>query len=190
MKIIGGTFKNRNIYMPRGIRPTQHIVRKSLFDILGQDLTGYSFLDLCAGSGSIGIEALSRGSEPVLMVEKDQRCFEILQENLAMMPMGDLSQKTRKYEILNLDAFTAVKLFSTRQQRFDLVFCDPPYGRGIAKKILKILEACDILHPNCTVIMQHQKKEILPEDLGRISLVREKKYGSSRLSIYEIRKQE
>jgi 16S rRNA G966 N2-methylase RsmD len=89
------------------------------------------------------------------------------------------------YEILQTDAFAAIKLFARQERKFDMIFIDPPYGRGLAKKALKTLEGYDILQPNCIVFIQCEKGEILPDQQGRIVLFRRKKYGSTRLSIYQ-----
>ena len=185
MKIIGGKFKNRNIYMLKGTRPTQHIVRKSLFDILGQDLSGLNFLELFAGSGAMALEALSRGAEKVVMVEKDPRCCAVIQENIGKLALDQDPSEAFDYQLIQQDAFLATKMLHEEQSMFDIVYCDPPYGRGHAKKILKTLEAYDIVQPHCTLIIQHDKKEPLPEQLGRFSLLRQKIYGHSQVSIFK-----
>ena len=152
--------------MPSGIRPTQGIARKALFDILGQDLEGITMLDLFAGSGAVGLEALSRGAKKVTFVEKDPKCAAVISENIGLLPIEKADDGARPYDIVQTDAFAATKLFSRQSKSFDVVFIDPPYGRGLAKKALKTLDAYDILHPNCTVVLQHGKREILPE-IGR-----------------------
>jgi len=184
MKIIGGQFKGRNFYRPEGIRPTQSITREALFDILGQDLEGVTLLDLFAGSGAVGLEAISRGATKVTLVEKDPKCAGVIGENIDLLSIGVGEGGAPLYEIVQTDAFAAVKIFARQNKKFDVVFVDPPYGRGLAKKALKTLEAYDILQPNCTVVIQHEKEEILPEKQGRFCLFRRKKYGSTFLSIY------
>lgn len=185
MKIIGGQFKGRNFFMPSGIRPTQSIARKALFDILGQDLEGLTVLDLFAGSGAIGLEAISRGADKATMVEKDPKCAEVIMENIGLLSISPNESGELPYEIVQTDAFVAIKLFARQDKKFDVVFIDPPYGLGLTKKALKTLGGYDILHPNCTVVVQHEKGEILPEKQGRFLLFRQKKYGSTVLSIYK-----
>ncbi len=170
--------------MPFGIRPTQSIARKALFDILGQDLEGMTLLDLFAGSGAIGLEAISRGAAKATMVEKDPKCVDVINENIDLLSIEPNASGVLPYEIIQTDAFAAVKLFARQDKKFDVIFIDPPYGRGLAKKALKTLEGYDILHPNCTVVVQHEKREILPEKQGRFLTFRQKKYGSTNLSIY------
>ena len=180
MKIITGTMKGRNFYMPAGIRPTQNITRKAVFDLLGQSMEGMRFVDIFAGSGAVGLEALSCGAESVVFVEKDPKCVQVIEKNcdfLAIPPS--------QYRILENDGFAAIKAFSRGGEKFDCVFIDPPYGPQLAKKALKTLEAYDILQPNCVAVIQHDKREILPEELGRIFRSKARNYGSTTVSIYQ-----
>lgn len=185
MKILGGKYKGRNFYMLEGIRPTQGIVRKALFDILGHDMEGVILLDLFAGSGAIGLEAISRGATQSIFVEKDPRCAAIIEENIGLLSIHKDVHEIPPYQIVQTDAFAAIKLFSRQNKKFDVIFVDPPYSRGLAKKALKTLEAYDILHPNCIVVIQHEKRETLPEKQGRFLLFREKKYGNTTFSLYK-----
>lgn len=185
MKIIGGQFKGRNFFMPAGIRPTQNVVRKAVFDIVGQDLAGFDFLELFTGSGAMGLEAFSRGAQRVTFVEKDQACVDILMKNLGLLGLEGYEDRGSRIRLIQNDSFLALKRLGQNGEKFDIVFADPPYGRDLAKKILKTLVACDILHPNALVIIQHEKREILPDQEGRFFLIRERQYGSSKLTIYQ-----
>lgn len=185
MKIIAGKFKGRNFYMLNGIRPTRSIVRKALFDILGQNMEGMTLLDLFAGSGAVGLEALSRGALKATFVEKDPRCATVIEENIGLLSIHKDKTGILPYEIVQTDAFAAIKLFSRQNKKFDVVFVDPPYSQGMAKKALKTLGAYDILQPNCIAVIQHEKKEILPEKQGRFLLFKQKKYGSTIFSLYK-----
>jgi len=186
MKIIGGKFKGRNFYMPAGIRPTQNIARKAIFDMLGQDLTGMSVLDLFAGSGAVGLEAVSRNAQRVALVEKDPKCVKVIEENFGELRRKDDPVTAGDHEVIMLDAFAAIKQLSRQGSKFDFVFIDPPFGRGLAKKSLKTLYAYDILQPNCVVVIEHDKREILPEVQGRFLAFRQKKHGNSLFSMYKI----
>lgn len=184
MKIIGGKFKGRNFFRPADIKPTQNIVRKAIFDLIGQELTGYRVLDLFSGSGAIGLEAVSRGAKEVYFVENDQKYSTVIKENIELFGFNTTEDNQVYYEVLACDSFQAIKHLFGKKIRFDLIVCDPPYGRGLAKKALKLLEAYDIVHPNSFVVIEHHKREILPETLGRFCIFRQKKYGSSLLSVY------
>src|ERR1700690_112394 len=111
MKILGGKYKGRNFYMPAGIRPTQNVMRAAIFDLLGHDLSGLSFLELFAGSGAVGLEAISRGAEQVVMVEHNDLNAKTIQENAETLSieLGD------KFSLVHGDAFTQIKRFSEEQ---------------------------------------------------------------------------
>jgi len=185
MKIIAGKFKGQNFFMPSGIRPTQNIAREAIFNIVGQDLKGICFLDLFAGSGAIGLEALSRGAKSVTFVEKEPKCSEVIGENLHRLKGLKKAIATGDNDLLALDSFAAIKVLARQNRKFHVVFADPPYGRGLAKKALKTLDGYDILHRNCTVIIQHDKKEILPKSQGRILHLEQRKYGATILDLYQ-----
>ena len=171
--------------MPARVRPTQGIVRKALFDIIGQDLEGVTFLDLFAGSGAVGLEAISRNAKRILFVEGDARCASIIQENLSTLKIDSFEHPHPSFFVMNKDAFVAIKDLNRRGEKFDIIFADPPFGVELAKKTLKTLEGYDIVHPNSLVIIQHDKKEILPEIPGRFLRVKEKKYGKSLLTVFQ-----
>lgn len=171
--------------MPQGIRPTQSIIRKALFDILGQDMDGLTLVDLFAGSGAVGLEAISRRAVKAVLVEKNSKCVEVINENIGLLSIGANENGELPYEVLQTDAFVAIKMFARQERKFDVVFLDPPYGLGLAKKALKTIGGYDILQPNCILVVQHEKREILPEKQGRFLLFRQKKYGSSFLTMYK-----
>lgn len=185
MKIIAGTLKGKNFYMPSGIRPTQDVVRKAIFDTIGNDLKGFSLLDLFAGSGAVGLEAISRGAQKVIFIEKNMHCADTINENLKALGADQHDYGEYAYFVMNADAFAAAKGLHRRKETFDIIFADPPFGADLAKKILKDLVGYDIVHRNSLLIIQHEKREILPESSGRFLRVRERKYGSSRISIYQ-----
>lgn len=191
MKIQGGKFKGRNIFMPKDIRPTQNVARMAIFDLIGHDLEGVEFLELFAGSGAVGLEALSRGAAHCTFVEREEKCVDVITENLGRLDIATTDaflthSKAGRYNIVQADVFASIKQLAAEKAAFDIVFVDPPYGRELAKKALKTLEGYDILHANSTIIFQHDKKEPLPEVMGRFLLVKRKNYGSTVLSIYQI----
>lgn len=185
MKIIAGQLKGKPFFMPHGIRPTQSLVCKSLFDMLGQTLEGNFFCDLCSGSGSVAFEALSRDASQVVFVEKHEKAVRVIRENLDILLKGTDGSLARRCEILQMDMFLAIKTLAKREMKFHLVYLDPPYERGMTKKALKTLGAYDILHRSSRVIIQHHRNERLPECSGFLTRCREKKYGSTVLSFYQ-----
>jgi len=186
MKILTGEFKGRNFYMPAHIRPTQNIVRKAVFDIIGQDLGGLHVLDLFAGSGGMGLEAFSCGAQSVTLVERDSKCAKVIQQNLALFGLDRQPANGRICSFLQCDAFAAVKSLAGQNKRFDVVFADPPYDEGLAKKTLKTVGAYDILHPNSYVILEYGKREGLPYLEHDFEVMTERKYGKSYLVIYKL----
>ena len=172
--------------MPKGLRATRNLVRKAIFDLLGQDLEGVDFLELFAGSGAVGLEALSRGAARVIFVEKDYKYAQVIEENLNLFGLNPL-EGGQTAQLFNTDAFVAVRQLERFKRKFDIVFLDPPYGLELAKKALKTLEGCDILHPNCFLVIQHEKRELLPPEEGRLKLFKQKNYGASNISIYRLK---
>lgn len=186
MRIIGGEFKGKKFFMHADIRPTQDLAREAIFDILGHDMEGIRFLDLFAGSGAMGLEALSRNAEYVLFIEKNDKVFRVLVENISLFPIQKIVNGKRCYESLRADALASIKALAVKNVSFDIVFIDPPYGRGLAKKALKTIGAYDILHANSIVVIEHELDEHLPERSGRFLLFRRKKYGISVFDFYRV----
>jgi len=171
--------------MPAGIRPTQSLTRKALFDIIGHDLSGVNFLDLFAGSGAVGIEAHSLGAEKVVMVERESKCLRTIRENLTILGIAEADPDRAPCQVIGGDVFATIKLLARQKTRFDMVFIDPPYRQDMAKKALKTLGAYDILQPVCYIVIEISLKEILPQTEGRFSLIKTKRYGKSMLAVYE-----
>lgn len=184
MKIIGGYLKNRNFYMPADIRPTQNVVRKAVFDILGQDMSGLSLIDIFAGSGAVGFEALSRGAAKVTLVERNPKSLEVIRENRRIFEPILKDHPDQTLDVIEADAFAAIKELSRRGRTFDIVFVDPPYGAGLAKKSLKTLGAYDIFAPASWLVIQCEDDETLPAETGRFSVYKKKTYGRTQVGIY------
>lgn len=177
MRIISGKYKGRILKMPKGIRPTQDKVRKAIFDILG-DMEGMAVLELFAGSGAVGIEALSYGAKQVTFVENNPDCIKALKANLSVLPNITCS-------VIEFDASLAIKRLAEERAKFNMIFLDPPYFEGISKKTLQTLGAYDILAPVGFVIAQHFKRDDLPQNAGFLVLFRQAKYGDTVLSFYK-----
>jgi len=176
MRITTGKYRNRKLHMPKGIRPTQDKVRKAVFDILG-DISGLTFLELFAGSGAVGFEALSREVAELTLIESNRDSVLAIKRNIALLnpPACNLYQ---------LEAEKAIKLLSLDKKSFDIIFIDPPYLKDMAKKILQTLEGYDILSPDGLIVVQHSRLEQLSKDSLKFSLIKEAKYGDTWLSIF------
>lgn len=177
MQIISGALKGRRIKFPKYIRPTQNKVRKAIFDCLADSVKGAVFLELFAGSGAVGIEALSYGAKEVIFVDNKSACLKQIASNLKTLNITT-------YRIYKKDSLGAIDFFRKEQARPDIIFLDPPYALGLAKKSLLKIDACGIVAPLGIVILQHHRKEELPEKQGSLLLFKQKKYGDTLLSFY------
>ena len=177
MRITTGKYKGRKLKAPNSIRPTQDKVRKAVFDILG-DIEGLTFLELFAGSGAVGFEALSRGAKGVVLAEANSDSVSAIKENLAVL-------KPDNCILYPSDSQKVIENLYKSRKTFDIIFFDPPYRQDLAKKTLQTLGACDILAPDGLIVAQHFKKENLPECLGVLTLIRQYKYSDTFLSIYK-----
>lgn len=177
IRITGGEFRGRKIKSPRGrgSRPTLDTVREALFNIIGNDLSGIRFLDLYAGVGLVGIEALSRGAQEVLFVEKELSLVKILRENLTGLNV------THQAKIYHGSAPSLVLRFIKKPM--DFIFLDPPYGTNDAAILLTKLGYSE-LAPQMQVIVQHHYKDKLRERVGALTRISEHRYGETLLSIY------
>ncbi len=192
MRITTGKYKGRAIAMPKGIRPTQDKVRKAVFDILG-DIEGLSFLELFAGSGAVGFEALSRGASELILAEYNRDCIAAIEKNIEALGL-------KNCHILPYEAAKVIERLSGTKKKFDIIFLDPPYYKDLAtpnpigrvgvplsaaKKILQSLNSCDILALHGLIVVQHFKKDDLPEATGSLILCKQAKYGDTALSFYK-----
>ncbi len=164
--------------MPKGIRPTQDKTRKALFDILG-NIEGLFFLELFAGSGAVGFEALSRGAKALVLVEQNPECASAIKKNIELLKVFE------SCVLYPIDSQRAIKNLQQSGKSFDIIFLDPPYHQDLVKKTLQTLEAYDILAPNGLIVVQHFKKENLPDEPGVLSLFKQYKYGSTLLSLFQ-----
>lgn len=183
MKISGGTWRGRNLKVPSGdaVRPTQDRVREALFSMLQFELTETSFLDLFAGSGSVGIEALSRGAARATFVEQAPRHLVCLQENLAMVQAGPRSS------IVKADVYAWLAAFNAgAMPAFDIAFADPPYALGAEKgyaQVLQILAEKNVVKTN-GIFVAEMKSHQTPDESPLWDLVRDRTYGQTRLAVY------
>ncbi|MBU1744845.1 MAG: 16S rRNA (guanine(966)-N(2))-methyltransferase RsmD [Proteobacteria bacterium] len=154
MRIIGGELRGRVVRLPAGsrIRPTADRVKESLFNIL-HSVEGTSFLDLFAGSGNVGLEALSRGARFATFVEKDIRLVHALQESLVQLGFA------ARAEVIAADAERGLGRLVQRGNRFDIIFTDPPYDQGLVLETLAWPDMRKALTENGIIVIQHSARE-------------------------------
>jgi 16S rRNA (guanine966-N2)-methyltransferase len=182
MRIITGIFKGRQLKAPKAIRPTEDRIRTALFDIIDPEKT--TFLELFAGSGAVGLEALSRGAAEVTFVEKTLVCSRVIEENSRKLGL-DPGQGGKLPEIITASVEKVIPVLHKKGRKFDIIFLDPPYYRGVSENILQILGEYDILNFSGLVIVQHFRKDPLSVTAGGLALYRQERYGDSLLSFYQ-----
>jgi 16S rRNA (guanine966-N2)-methyltransferase len=177
MRIIGGSLRGRDLgAVARGVRPTSDRIRESLFSSLG-DLAGRTVLDLFAGTGALGLEALSRGARHVVFVEQARRVVRDLQRRLAQLDLAD----DERIRVLPLDALRALRRLSGEGMVFDLVFVDPPYAGEIRETVVEALFASSIVSADATVVVEGPKRHPVPP-LPGVRRLEERYYGDTLLT--------
>lgn len=175
MRVIAGKARSLKLMTPPGMdtRPTTDRTKETLFNILQPEIGGARFLDLFSGSGAIGIEALSRGAAFAVFVEKDRAAAECIRKNLAFTKLGDNGQILRK------DVGAAFKSLE-KGAPFDLIFMDPPYGRGLERQVLEYLAHSSLLAEEGTVVVEASLETPFDhvQDLG-FQVIKIKKYKTN-----------
>jgi 16S rRNA (guanine966-N2)-methyltransferase len=182
-RIIGGAGKGRRLRAPSGdeTRPTGARVRQTLFDILAAEIPGSRFLDAFAGSGAVGLEALSRGASKVVLVDRGSAAVEAARENARAVGVGGSVQVFRQ------DARTAMVALGEQGLRFDVVFLDPPYASELYQPLLSLLADGPLLAEDGLVVAEHFHKRSLPETIGTLARTRLVRVGDHCLSFYRRR---
>jgi len=179
MRIIAGALKGRVLAPVQGrTRPTAAKVREAIFNILGPVVPEGQVLDLFAGTGALGIEALSRGAVQAVFVEDHPEALKALRRNLETLGLRDRGR------VLPLPAAAALRQLDARGERFGLVFLDPPYGGGAAAATLGALAGSSLLLPRVWVVAEHSRRETLPESIGILKQHTLRRYGDTRVAIY------
>lgn len=173
-RITGGTFRGRTLAIPPGVRPTESRVREALFSIWRGRVRGARFLDLFAGSGAVGLEALSRGAASVQFVEASRRVAGVIQANAVRLGGSD-------WQLLRATLPGVLERFEG--SHFDLVFADPPYDFKGYEQV--IAETAGLLDPHGALAVEHSVRVSLPQQVERLELRDQRIYGESAVTIYE-----
>lgn len=187
MRIIGGTAKGRKLasFRGRSIRPTTDRVREAIFNILSQpeeiEFPFKKALDLFAGTGAMGIEALSRGAKTAVFVDRDPKAVNIIKENL------ELCRFTDRAKIIHMDAEPALNLLAKKEQRFDLILIDPPYEAAATDAALNCIDSRGLLNTEGIIVAESSKRMVLGGDLTGIELFDTRRYGDTIVSFYKNR---
>jgi 16S rRNA (guanine(966)-N(2))-methyltransferase RsmD len=178
MRIISGTSKGRRLTTPKGqgVRPTSDRVKESIFNILRERVEGKIVLDLFAGTGNLGIEALSRGATRSLFVEKGRQAIRLIQKNLSQCGLEGRS------EIIPKDVNRAIGILKQRGESFDLILMDPPYKKGLIARTLDKLDSHRIYHEDSILVIEHDRRESLPGIIVGWNLIRQRRFGDTLIS--------
>lgn len=177
MRIIAGTLKNRSLHeVPKGkyLRPILARIKKSVFDIIRPRLAGSDFLDLYAGTGSVGIEAVSRGAGSATFVDADFDAVETIKKNISKFGIENNTFVFRKFVTSGLGWMKQ----TARVSSFDIIFAGPPYKERFVNKTISVIEEAGILKADGLLVIQHHKKEEVAEG-SALKVVRTEKYGDT-----------
>jgi len=184
MRVVSGSAKGRKLKSPKtsGTRPVMDRVKTALFDILAGEVADTHFLDLFAGTGGVGIEALSRGAASATFVELSVEMAKLVRENLAITGLGAHA------EVLRADAFQFLEMAQTTGRHYDIVYVAPPQYQGLAARALVRLDRAPLTEPGGLVIVQVHPRERAELDalvLNTLERTDERRYGSTLLLLYD-----
>ncbi len=177
MRVITGTARGKKLKTLESldIRPTSDMVKEAIFSVIQFDVPGSSVLDLFAGSGQLGIEALSRGADHCVFVDKNRAAYEVINDNL------DNCGLKKNSRVLNMDSLDYLKV---AKKGLDIALLDPPYRMGLIEKALPLLD--EKMNDGAIIVCEHEKELTLDDSCGRMKLHKRYKYGKIAVTIYKI----
>ena len=186
LRVISGKARGLKLDTPKNqdVRPTTDRVKESLFNMINSYIMDSNILDLFAGTGSLGIECLSRGAKNCVFVDKSKDSINIVRSNVKKVSVDNEST------ILNVDFKDAVKRLSTQNQKFDVIFMDPPYYENMFIECLKSIDKFNLLDEDGIIVVEHDTKDLFEDSIGRLNKSREKKYGNTTLTFYKLEEQD
>lgn len=183
MRVIAGKYRSRTLRSLKGqaLRPTSDRLRETLFNILGPAVEGAMFVDLYAGTGAVGIEALSRGARGAIFVEQHAPATALIRRNLESLGISNQA------EILGMHVMRGLERLEARHAHAQFIFLDPPYAADQEyADVLEFLGESGLVAPTGRVIVEHLRKRTLPERAGQLELVRVVEQGDAALSFYRV----
>lgn len=180
MRVISGSARGRALKAVPGMgtRPTTDKVKEAIFSMIGPYFDGGAVLDLFAGTGGLGIEALSRGMDKAVFIDKDAKSLETVRHNLQVTGLGDQA------EVYKNDAERALKALAKREVLFDLIFLDPPYRLKHGDALMMQMDELKLLSPQATVVLEYESDYVYPASFGPFLQTRKAEYGETTVSIY------
>jgi len=159
-------------------RPTSDKVKGALFNIIAAILEDSRVLDVFAGTGSLGIEALSRGAGSAVFIDRSVQCCEVIRENLAHTKLAS------KAEVYAMDFASGIEKLNRDGCKFDIIIMDPPYNKKFIQEALKLLTKNDIMEDDGIIVTEHSIMDDLPDAVGRFTAIDSRKYGDTKITIY------
>ena len=180
MRIITGDFKGRRLEMPENnnIRPTTEKVKEAIFSIIAGNLEDAVCVDLFAGTGNLGLEALSRGAEKCYFADNSRESLDLIKRNIAMCKAEEWST------VIPGDFEKALTRLGERGEKIDIFFLDPPYKKGLYERCFELIREFDLLAEEGIIIAEHNVRDKLAEDLSGFEIIKERSYGTVAISIY------
>lgn len=181
MRVVSGKLKGKALKAVPGksTRPTTDKVKEAIFNMIGPYFEGGLCLDLFAGSGGLGIEALSRGTDNVIFVDRDGKAIQTIYENLKQCRLEEQA------EVYRNESSRALKAIVKRELRFDYIFLDPPYVKQQLKEMLEIIDKHSLLNDKGVIVCEHSSDVQLPKQIEGLVLLKQETYGIITISIYE-----
>ncbi len=180
MKMLTGALKGRKIFLvpDASMRPTSDLVRKAIFDTLQGTLEDRSVLDIFAGTGALGFEAVSSGARQVVWIESDHSQVRSIERTLASFKLED------RCRVIESDALAALKKLGLRKERYDLIFLDPPYHSGLGVRAVRLIAELELLSSEAIVVLETHKTEDPPDMIGILKTVKIKRHGDTKITFY------
>jgi 16S rRNA (guanine(966)-N(2))-methyltransferase RsmD len=181
MHILAGKYRNRYLVKSPSpkVRPTARRLREALFEVIGDKIVGASFLDLCAGTGTVGLEALSRGASHVTFVERSPRFASLLQQNLHRCLV-----LKREAEVVVEDGEPYLQRSAKQEKKWDIVFLDPPYEADYTPLLNQLAEN-RLLRDGGLIVTEHHAEKEMPDAIGNFKLASREVAGESGISFYK-----
>jgi 16S rRNA (guanine966-N2)-methyltransferase len=186
MRVIAGIYKGRRLKTLEGlsVRPTSDRLRETIFNILTPRIEGARFADICAGSGAIGIEALSRGAQYVTFIESSLKAARIISENLRNCGIR------RDYRVINRDVIRALKNLAAEKAQFDIIYFDPPYSSELYTPVMWVIAKYELLAEGGVLIVEHRRQSPLAPNYDQLRPYRQLAQGETHLTFFGIEAQE
>lgn len=183
MRVIAGKHKGRHLTAYKGtlVRPTSDRVKESVFSIIQTCVIETSFLDLCAGTGNIGIEALSRGAKQVTFLDRNLSCIRLIEKNLKIIGL-DINQP--EVQLIKEDVIEGINQLHQQSESFEVIYLDPPYDSDLYNQCLSYISDTSVLETTGILLVEHRKHRKLPSVYNRLCCYRTKLYGETCLSFY------